>query len=188
MAEDSPEVLEERIESAEESGDTISLLGIIRISTQHATDEDNDDWAVTTEAALDAYYRLTKKAKEQQDGGLTIVFACLEAYHTQEAIVEVALGCIVSLASDKQDEPPPPDLPVHLIVSAMKEFPEEGTIQEQACLAVEGLAANYKEQFLSLSVQAELKLALDERITNERNKSYPKRAAAVLGIRLDDDS
>ena len=82
---------------------------------------------------------------------------------------------------------------VQLVLDVMKEFTDESTIQEQACLAIEGLAlwphSSLKDELCQLNedgiIQQELKACLEERITNERNKAYPVRAAKALGIDLD---
>ena len=84
-----------------------------------------------------------------------------------------------------------------IVVKIMQQlYKDESTIQEQACLAIEGLVlspyysmnVDFKDQLQyhidENILQTELKLARDERITNERNKSYPGRVAKALKITL----
>ena len=131
---------------------------------------------------------------------LRAVFDALNAWEEEEAVVEVGLGCIVAIASkadpqesasnDKDgDAGIMAEISVEFVLDLMKDFGAEATIQEQACLAMEGLAL-WKDSWKNVlagaeGVRDELLAARDERITNERNKSYPVRAAKALGIDLE---
>ncbi|CAB9530708.1 expressed unknown protein [Seminavis robusta] len=177
----STEELDEQIEAAEEAGDTAKLLEIVTQCTPYGTRED-DDWADTTEASLDAVYRLAKSGKATS--GMSVIFAALDAWKGNEAIVEVALGCIVSLSKSYSTEEEK-EVDVALLWSMMKPFPGESTIQEQACLAIEGLALaseKCKAALLKVDNVESLLAAAKENITNERNKAYPGRAAEALGV------
>lgn len=174
---------EEQIEAAEEAGDTGKLLDIIARCTEHGGDE---DWTDVMEGSLDAFYRLIKGGSDAKDDALKNIFASLEAWKEEEAIVEVALGCVVAVSSNatKQAED---GINVSLIVDLMKNFEGESTIQEQACLAIEGLALSLdtlKGKINAIvGIRDELAASKD-RITNERNKAYPGRAATALGFEL----
>jgi hypothetical protein len=161
-----PDEIVEDIEAAEEAKDVdrvVAFLGLAS-SNEHSGEE---DWAEAAEAALDALYRLVKggAVSGSDDESLLFhlqaVFDALNAWEEVEAIVEVGLGCLVAIASkaDTKDEDDVA-IPVEFVLDLMKDFSGEQTIQEQSCLAIEGLA----------------------RITNERNKAYPVRAAKALGI------
>ena len=178
------EEMEDQIENAEEAGDTAKLLELITSCAEHGGDE---EWTEVAESSLDALYRLAK-------GGTTItsalgvIFSSLKAWKAEDAIVEVGLGCVVSLAKTAAaQEEESSLLDVELIMSILQAFPDESTIQEQACLAIEGLALasdKLKGAILAIdSIKDEL-AAAKERITNERNKAYPGRAAKALGIEL----
>jgi hypothetical protein len=175
------EEIEEQIEHAEEAGDTAKLLELIAHCAKHGGD---DDWTEVAESSLDALYRLAKGGTNITSG-LGVVFSSLEAWEAEDAIVEVGLGCVVSLAKTAQAEEG--SLDVGLIMSILQAFPDESTIQEQACLAIEGLALasdKLKGAILAIDgIQDEL-AAAKTRITNERNKAYPGRAAKALGIEL----
>jgi hypothetical protein len=81
-----------------------------------------------------------------------------------------------------------------IVVKIMQQlYKDESTIQEQACLAIEGLVLSPYYSMINVDlqyhideniIQKELKLARDERITNERNKKYPDRVAIALQITL----
>lgn len=186
----SPDDIVEDIESAEEEKKTETVVGFVTFlsSEEKAGDE---DWAEAAEASLDAFYRLTKGgASTDWMLALAAVVACLEAWKEEEAIVEVALGCIVAIASkaragDGGDETGT-TVSAKAVPETMRAFPDESTIQEQACLAIEGLALwkkTWKDELNdSEGIAEDLKAALEERITNERNKSYPVKAAKALGI------
>ncbi|VEU34942.1 unnamed protein product [Pseudo-nitzschia multistriata] len=197
----------EDIEAAEEAGDTEQILAYLRFaSSEDRRNEEGEDeeyvWTEVSEEALDAFYRLVKASKELGASAalshLADVFAALGAWKEEEAIVEVALGCIVAVASragkDEGDGSNSDDragaLSVGLVLDTMKEFADEPTIQEQACLAIEGLALWRDDWKAALGeaegIQDELAAARGERITNERNKAYPLRAAKALGIELDE--
>ena len=177
------EEFEEQIETAEEAGDVSKLLEIISSCTEHGGD---DDWTDVTESSLDAFYRLVKGGANAPETCLGSIFSSLEAWKGEEAIVEVALGCIVAIAS-KNPNLKTDGVNVSLLVELMKDFDGEATIQEQACLAIEALAKSsdvLKEKINAVDgIRGELSAA-KERITNERNKAYPGRAAAALGIDL----
>lgn len=179
--------IDERIEASEEAGDVPALLSVIGTCSKNGGDE---DWSEAAESSLDAYYRLVKGGAAA-DGAMGAIFASLKAWGEEEAIVEVALGCVVaSLSKSKAALAAGDDtnLDVSLILAAMRSFEDEATIQEQACLAIEALAASsdaLKEKIKALDgIREELVAAKESRITNERNKAYPGRAAVALGIEL----
>jgi len=187
------EEYEEQIEAAEESEDTTKLLDIIADCSAHGGDE---DWAEAAEGSLDALFRLAKSgtASSCADKALPVLFDSLKAWkdaNDAEAIVEVALGCIVSLSKSYEttndDVAGESTLDLSLLISILQKFTDESTVQEQACLAIEGLALvsdSCKERFKAMDgMQAEL-VAAKERIINERNKAYPSRAAEALGLIL----
>uniref|UniRef100_A0A7S4EGB1 W2 domain-containing protein n=1 Tax=Pseudo-nitzschia australis TaxID=44445 RepID=A0A7S4EGB1_9STRA len=202
-----PDEIIEDIEAAEENGDIDQILAYLEIgsSKDHRGNGEEDEhyaWTEVTEEALDAFYRLVKAGTDPVGAStalayLTKIFASLEAWKEEEAIAEVALGCIVSVASkaDKTEAGAGEatateiNLQLQLVLDVMKEFDNEATIQEQACLAIEGLALwneDWKATFReSEGIGDELKAAREERITNERNKAYPVRAAKALGIELE---
>ena len=69
----------------------------------------------------------------------------------------------------------------------MQSYEGESTIQEQACLAIEGLANSssvLKNNLRDIEVIRDELIAAKGRITNERNKKYPGLAMAALGIEL----
>mmetsp|Transcript_7731 Transcript_7731/g.16779 ORF Transcript_7731/g.16779 Transcript_7731/m.16779 type:complete len:185 (-) Transcript_7731:312-866(-) len=179
--------VEKQIESAEEEQNVAGLLDIICSCTKHGGD---DNWIESAEASLDSYYRLLKGGAAAKQGSLCALFASLKAWREEEAIVEVALGCVVAITSSGNgynvDADEHPD--VSLVIEVMRSFEDETTIQEQACLSIEGLAASsdaMKEKLRNVEgIMEELVAAKDIRITNERNKSYPVRAAKALGIEL----
>ena len=177
--------MESQIETAEEAGDVSKLLEVIGACTTHGGD---DEWTEVAEASLDALYRLAKggnSAVSEATGSMSIVFAALSAWQEEEAIVEVALGCVVTLSSKVSSTDDALDLP--LLMNILKAFPDESTIQEQACLAVEGLALaseTHKSTLKGIDGMAAELAAAKERITNERNKAYPGRAAGALGLSL----
>lgn len=188
----SAEDLESQIEAAEEAGDGTKLLELISTCTAHGGD---DDWTEVAEASLDALFRLAKSGDHQDpvaNPGIPVLFASLAAWKQEEAIVEVGLGCLASLAKSymsNADEGDVADsLDLNLLLTILKEFPDESTIQEQACLAMESLALVSDKLKASLKcmpgIQEEL-VAAKERITNERNKAYPGRAAKALGLSLE---
>ena len=177
------EELQDQIETAEEAGDITKLLDIISSCTAHGGE---DDWTDLAESSLDAFFRLVKggAAATTGDDAWGTLFASLEAWKAEEAIVEVAFGCVVALSSKSSAID---NVNVSLLVQLMKDFEDEATIQEQACLAIEGLAKSSEELKQKLKAVPGVKdelVASKERITNERNKSYPGRAAAALGIEL----
>ncbi len=183
----SAEEAEEAIESAEETGDLNRLLSIIETSTKYSPDESEaaEEWEAPTEAALDAYYRVVKGGKSAPRQSLSILWKNLTKWISCEAIAEVCLGCIV-YASKSVDETTISDVDTTLIITVMQKYEEEGTIQEQACLAIESMAAS------SASLNGKLKcdevkeelIAAKDRISNERNKKYPGLAAVALGMEL----
>ena len=189
----SAEELESQIESAEEAGDVAQLLDIIGNCTSHGG---NEDWAEVTEAALDGVFRLSKGGqvdKSLTESALSATFSALEAWKEEDAIVEVALGCIVALVKHYENNESDSvvaakDWNVNLLWSLLQDFEDESTIQEQACLAIEGMAlASDKWKDLlkaSDSCPGEL-VAAKERINNERNKAYPGRAADALGVSME---
>lgn len=212
----SPDEIVEDIEAAEESKDINRIIPFITLtsSTEHGGAE---DWAEAAEASLDALYRLLKGGASSNssndddtnsDGCLThhlqTVFTSLNAWKEEEAIVEVGLGCLVAIAQKANtiakasgaagDErnggnDSLTNIDVGLVLDLMKEFGDEPTIQEQACLAIEGLAlwkTGWRDQLAEgEGIREELANARNDRITNERNKAYPLRAAKALGINLE---
>jgi hypothetical protein len=196
----------------------------------------NDDWVEATEASLDAFYRMIKSGitittkttdtdtdtdtdpnTDTADTGAVVpsyytllnpIFAILNGWRKEEAIVEVALGCIVAITTKMIDQQQETEIEMEesittvdiidlIVVKIMQQlYKDESTIQEQACLAIEGLVlspyysmnVDFKDQLQyhidENIIQTELKLARDERITNERNKSYPGRVAHALKITL----
>ena len=178
------EDIEEQIEAAEEAGDVGKLLAIISTCTQNGGDE---EWSEVAESSLDAFYRLAKGGSSVPDDSLKTIFASIEAWKEEEAIVEVGLGCIVSVSSKDSPKQQENGVGVSLIVDVMKNFEGESTIQEQACLAIEGLAkmsGAFKETLAAVDGIKDELAASKSRIENERNKSYPGRAATALGIEL----
>eukprot|EP00977_Amphora_coffeiformis_P014625 scaffold4133_cov146-Amphora_coffeaeformis.AAC.9 len=174
---------EEQVEAAEEAGDTDKLLIIIASCAEHGGDE---DWTNVAEGSLDAFYRLIKGGSNSKNDALGKIFASLEAWKEEEAIVEVALGCVVAVSSKKTKQVED-GINVSLIVDIMKNFEGESTIQEQACLAIEGLAVcsdAIKEKINAIDGIKDVLTASKDRITNERNKAYPGRAARALGLEL----
>lgn len=186
--------MDESIEAAEEAGDKGKLLDVLKICAEKA--DDDDEWQEPTEAALDAYYRLSKggranaadAATDDDDGVLETILSCLKAYRAEESIVEVGLGCLVAFASSSSSAARSVvDPNLSILVAAMRDFPDEATLQEQACLAVEALASAsnvWKAKLAATAGVREELSAARARITNERHKSYPARAAAALGIAL----
>jgi len=210
-----PDEIIEDIEAAEESKDLSRILSFITLtsSNEHGGAE---DWAEAAEASLDALYRLLKGGASSTSSGdndtndgfllhyLQIVFTSLNAWKEEEAIVEVGMGCLVAIASkankkakasgaaeDERNggEDSSSSIPVGVVLDLMKEFGDESTIQEQACLAIEGLAlwkTGWRDELAGgEGIREELASARNERITNERNKAYPLRAAKALGIDLE---
>ena len=196
-----PDEIVEDIEAAEESKDVGRVVAFVGLasSNEHGGEE---DWAEVAEAALDALYRLIKGGAVAGSciDHLKAVFDALNAWEEEEAIVEVGLGCIVAIASKADnkesasknkddDNKTMAEIPVEFVLDLMKDFGGESTIQEQACLAMEGLAL-WKDSWKDVlagaeGVKDELLAAREERITNERNKAYPVRAAKALGIDLE---
>jgi hypothetical protein len=182
------EELKGQIEAAEEAGGTAAVLDLVATCTSHGGEE---DWAEVAESRLDSFFRLVKGGSAVADAsnGFLVIFASLAAWKEHEAIVEVALGCIVSLANTKTTTTKAVgDLDLSLLLTMLQSFPDESTIQEQACLAIEGLAMASETYKTALGatdgIQDEL-VAAKERITNERNKAYPGRAAQALGLALE---
>lgn len=101
--------------------------------------------------------------------------------------MEVCLGCLRNLALGGESNVAKllasPAGCAGLVVKAMGQHQgNEPTLQEQACLTVEALAAASSEHAAALNaagadVAVEGSKAL---ITNERNKAYPDRAIAAL--------
>jgi hypothetical protein len=176
------EAIEGQLEDAEEAGDSTKLLELITTCAKHGGD---DEWTEVAEASLDALYRLAKGGTIITSG-LGVIFSSLKAWKAEDAIVEVGLGCVVSLTKTAQEEEV--NLDMGLIMSILQAFPDESTIQEQACLAIEGLASasdKLKGELLAIDGIKDELAAAKERITNERNKAYPGRAAKALGIELE---
>lgn len=189
-----PDEIVEDIEAAEEAKNIEQVVAVCRwvASNEKAGEE---DWAEVAEAALDALYRLIKGGDQQQRAidYLKAVFDCLNAWEEEEAIVEVGLGCIVVIAAKANKEQTDDDefaaIHVEFVLDLMKDFADESTIQEQACLAIQGLAL-WKSDWKSTlacaeGIREELLQAKNERITNERNKKYPVQASEALGIQLE---
>ena len=174
--------MEDRIEAAEEAGNITDLLQIIEECT-NASDEDHETDA---EASLDSLYRLVKGGTAFPEETLGQIFASLKVWKEEEAIVEVALGCIVAIASKKTELSAEECIvDVSLILDVMQSYEDESTIQEQACLAIEGLAKAsivLKKNLRGIEGINEELIAAKERITNERNKKYPGLAAAALEL------
>mmetsp|Transcript_26486 Transcript_26486/g.56896 ORF Transcript_26486/g.56896 Transcript_26486/m.56896 type:complete len:198 (-) Transcript_26486:168-761(-) len=182
------EDIEDRIEAAEETLDIIKLLTIIKTCNENGSQE---DWDVPAEASLDAFYRVVKGG----DADLILpkstratFFWSLKVWKEEEAIVEVALGCIAAIGAKGEEclEETVIAIDGNLIVDIMKQYQDEAAIQEQACLAIKGLAERdeMKQRLRAVEgIAAELKAA-EGRITNERNKKYAGQAAAALGLQL----
>ena len=184
-------------------------------------DKDHHEWTEATEAALDAFYRMVKSGILVTEVATTTtycvyfdsIFLALDAWQHEEAIAEVGLGCIVALCNDmkkKEDDVDGTstsldelterinkvDIVALIVTKIMPLFATEGTIQEQACLALEGLVtapygkmnrelqATFQYHIDNGLLQEQLLLARDERITNERNKSYPGRVTTALDISI----
>mmetsp|Transcript_21361 Transcript_21361/g.50839 ORF Transcript_21361/g.50839 Transcript_21361/m.50839 type:complete len:238 (-) Transcript_21361:1203-1916(-) len=214
-----PDEIVEEIETAEEAKNIdgiVAYLGLLSSGDKGG----EEDWAEAAEAALDALYRLVKGGAYDDNNDnnnddddddnldalfhLSAVFDCLDAWEEEDAIVEVGMGCVVAIASkakkitdgsekkknDDDDDDDAPFVKVEFVLDLMKDFASEATIQEQACLAIEGLALwknCWKKDLADAEgIREELRTARDDRITNERNKAYPVRAAAALGIDLDE--
>mmetsp|Transcript_17353 Transcript_17353/g.19328 ORF Transcript_17353/g.19328 Transcript_17353/m.19328 type:complete len:208 (-) Transcript_17353:65-688(-) len=194
-----PDEVVEGIEAAEEGGDVVKVVTFLDLTSSNEYGGE-EDWAEAAEAALDALYRLVKggaSVVSSSDNYLKAVFDSLNAWEEEDAIVEVGLGCIVSIASkadkesskDGDDVNDTDEIPVEFVLDLMKDFEDEQTIQEQSCLAMEGLAL-WKKRYKNVlaaaeGIKEELLAARDQRITNERNKAYPVRAAKALGIKLE---
>ncbi len=196
-----PDEIVEDIEAAEEAKDTEKVLAYLALASSNEN-AGEEDWAEATEAALDSLYRLVKGGDAKGDESLfrylSAVFHCLNAWEEEEAIVEVGLGCLVALASkatkkeessSANDDDDEVAIPVEFVLDLMKDFGDESTIQEQACLAIEGLALwnpTWKKELANAEgIKEELMAAKNERIVNERNKKYPVQAAKALGIELE---
>ena len=187
-----PDEIVEDIEAAEEAKDIEQVVAFVRLvaSNENAGEE---DWAEAAEAALDALYRLVKGCSTLDKAlvYLKAVFDCLNAWEEEDAIVEVGLGCLVAICSkaDKSSTNDDISIPVEFVLDLMKDFGDESTIQEQACLAIEGLALwsqSWKDELAAAEgIKEELTAAKNDRITNERNKKYPVQAAKALGIELE---
>ena len=177
------------IEAAEEAGDLNSLLSIIETTAKYGGDPDEseeaEEWETPTESALDAFYRLTKGGDAAPSTSLSILWNVLDSWKSSEAIIEVCLGCIV-YASKAVDDNSVKNIDTKLIITIMQQYKDEGTIQEQACLAIESMALSsqiLKEKLSCDEVKEEL-IAAKDRINNERNKKYPGLAAAALNLEL----
>lgn len=177
--------LEDQIEAAEEAGDITKLFTIISTCAKHGGDE---DYETATEGSLDSLYRLVKSGSAFSIDVLGQIFATLEAWKGEEAIVEVALGCIVAITSKRAElSEEEQNVNVNLIIEVMQSYEGESTIQEQACLAIEGLAKSssvLKKNLRDIEGIGDELIAAKGRITNERNKKYPGLATAALGIEL----
>ena len=177
------------IENAEEAGDLSSLLSILESLATYGGDPDEseeaEEWETPTEAALDAFYRLTKGGDAAPLTSLCTLWNVLDSWKNSEAIVEVCLGCIV-YASKSVDDVSVNNIDTKLIITIMQQYKDEGTIQEQACLAIESMASSstlLKEKLACDEIKDEL-IAAKDRIHNERNKKYPGLAAAALNLEL----
>lgn len=190
------EKLEELIEAAEEASDIPKLLATISMCANRQckkSTDDDDDWEIPAEAAHDAFYRVVKggdAAKLELPMGTRVnLLRSLDSWKDEEAIVEVALGCIAAVGSASEEglDQTVPALDVRPIVGVMRAYESESAIQEQACLAIEGLAklsVDLKERLLAVQgIEGELRAA-GGRITNERNKKYVRQAADALGLKL----
>jgi len=192
----------ELIEAAEEAKELGKVVAFLRFvsRTDHAGEE---DWSESAEAALDALYRSVKGGETSADDSFVYLKDVSAALHTflehSDAVVEVCLGCIVAIASkanrERETEGASGDdedaaiISVEDILKSMQFHEDEPTIQEQGCLVIEGLAmwkTCWKEELLAAEgLRKQLIAARDGRITNERNKAYPLRAAKALGIDLE---
>jgi len=217
-----PDEYIEDIEAAEEAGNIDAILNHISLFTKTQCiggdgegdgelfcnrNAGNGDWTEAMEASLDAFYRLIKAGRGNNNSSIASILATsylnkmfysLNCWKEEEVIVEVALGCIVAITSkaakptedDTVDEEGNVIGDTKLVLAVMKKYKDESTIQEQACLAIEGLALfrdNWKDAFRQLQgIKEELKAAREERITNERNKAYPLRAGKAFGVDLGD--
>lgn len=152
------------------------------------------------QGALDALYRLVKGGPSGVDARLQrllpALVRALAAWQQEDAVVEVAMGCIATVtgqaAAGKEawaSDPEQAIAYVASVVDAVRALPGEATVQEQACLAIEGLALLHDEFKAALNavdgMKEELIAMRADRITNERNKAYPLRAAKALGINID---
>lgn len=181
---------EEAIENAEEAGDLNSILSIIEISAKYGGDPDEseeaEEWETPTENALDAFYRLTKGGDTTAPPtSLPTLWDVLNNWKSSDAIVEVCLGCVV-YASKSADDVSINNIDTKLIITIMQQYNDEGTIQEQACLAIESMALSstfIKEKLACDEVKEQL-IAAKDRISNERNKKYPGLAAKALNLEL----
>ena len=178
------------IEAAEEAGDLNVLLSIIESLATHGGDPDEseeaEEWETPTESALDAFYRLTKGGDASPPTSLSTLWNVLDSWKSSEAIVEVCLGCIVYASISVEDTTDSNKIDTKLIITIMQQYKDEGTIQEQACLAIENMASSstlLKEKLACDEVKEEL-IAAKDRISNERNKKYPGLAAAALDLEL----
>jgi hypothetical protein len=172
---------EEALEQAEANGDYSTVICVMNQSCF----DDCDDAEDLAEAATDALLRLSAsvdKEKLGEAGACEAVIRIMEKFCEEAAIVEVSLGCVRLLCAANANQARMGNV-ADLIVRAMQIHSEgEATLQEQACLAVEALAHGNKEnahKLMEAGVEKELTSA-KSRITNERNKTYPDRAAAAL--------
>ena len=178
------------IDAAENAKDVGKIVNYICITSSVETGGDSD-WAEAAETSLDALYRLVKAGNSKPNQSLKqlkCVFDALTAWQEEETIVEVGLGCIVAISSNAKKSNDDSDIAVDVefILELMKDFVDRSAIQEQACLAIEGLAQwrlSWKDALATAEgMKEELQEAHNFRIMNERNKSYPVRAAKTLGI------
>jgi hypothetical protein len=172
---------EEALEQAEANGDYSTVICIM----DQSCSDDCEDAEELAEAATDALLRLSGSADKEklgEAGACEAVIKIMEKFSEEAAVVEVALGCVRPLCATTANQARMGGM-ADLIVRAMQVHSEgEATLQEQACLAVEALAQGNKEnadKLLEAGVEKELASAKG-RITNERNKTYPDRAAAAL--------
>lgn len=190
------EKIEDLIEAAEEASDVPKLLAIISMCAlrryQKSPDGD-DDLESSAEASLDAFYRVVRGTAADElklpVGTRANLIRSLKEWREEEAVVEVALGCIAAVGSTPEEklEQSIGGIDVRPIVAMMQTYESESAIQEQACLAIKGLAelsGDLKKRLLAVEgIEGEIKAA-EGRITNERNKKYVGQAAAALGLTL----
>jgi len=183
--------LTEAIEAAEGDGDLVMIIGILSHSANLG------DGAAVAEAACDALLRATSSVVKSAEAGALgageVILKVMSVFMEEAAIVEVCLGCLKNIGRDTEA-----CARLHavargeggggscaaLVVKAMNDHAEndEPTLQEQACLAIEALAATHTElaaAFVAAGAPAALEAAKTF-ITNERNKTYPEKALAKL--------
>ena len=166
------------VEAMEESGDYASIAVLL------ASSSGSEDAEEIAEACCDGLLRLASSADKEAMGAAAwpAVVRTLEAYSSDSpAVAEVALSVLAKLAPSNQ-RLFSPSLSAALLAAMSENDEGEPTLQEQACLLVQALAENDRENAEALSKAGfaeELERA-GTKIVNERNKAYPLRAAAAI--------